>query len=79
MKLDDLRVIVAARSDPRDYPHAAGEEQEVLVYDVDGIRAAPRRSWCTRSPTGRAWSWSAGRSTRPWGSANQKVLGGLDR
>jgi ectoine hydroxylase-related dioxygenase (phytanoyl-CoA dioxygenase family) len=41
MRVDDLRAVVAARTDPRDYPHAADVEQEVLVYDADGVRAAP--------------------------------------
>jgi len=40
-RLDDLRAVLADRTDPADHPHAAGVEQEVLVYDVDGLRAAP--------------------------------------
>jgi len=39
--LDDLITVVGARTDLRDYPHAAAVEREVLVYDADGIRAAP--------------------------------------
>ncbi len=39
--LDDLLAVVADRTDPADYPHAAGVEQEVLVYDAAGLRAAP--------------------------------------
>ncbi|MDN5932633.1 MAG: phytanoyl-CoA dioxygenase family protein [Pseudonocardia sp.] len=39
--LDDLLAVLADRTDPADYPHAAAVEQEVLVYDPDGVRAAP--------------------------------------
>lgn len=40
-QLDDLVQVLTDRTDPADYPHAAGVEQEVLVYDAAGIRAAP--------------------------------------
>lgn len=40
-RLDDLVAVLADRTDPADYPHAAAVEQEVVVYDADGIRAAP--------------------------------------
>lgn len=33
-RLDDLLDVLAERTDPADYPHAAGVEQEVLVYDA---------------------------------------------
>ncbi len=39
--LDDLVDVLTERTDPADYPHSAGVEQEVLVYDADGIRTAP--------------------------------------
>ena len=40
-RIEDLLAVLADRTDPRDYPHASAVEQEVLVYDADGIRAAP--------------------------------------
>ncbi|MCX6464475.1 MAG: phytanoyl-CoA dioxygenase family protein, partial [Pseudonocardiales bacterium] len=39
--LADLLAVLDDRTDPRDFPHAAAVEQEVLVYDADGVRAAP--------------------------------------
>lgn len=39
--LDDLVRVLADRTDPADYPHAAAVEKQVLVYDADGLRAAP--------------------------------------
>lgn len=40
-RLEDLLAVLADRTDPAAYPHAAGVEQEVLVYDLAGLRAAP--------------------------------------
>ncbi|OJY51540.1 phytanoyl-CoA dioxygenase family protein [Pseudonocardia sp. 73-21] len=40
-RLDDLRAVLGERTDPADYPHAAAVEQEIVVYDLDGFRAAP--------------------------------------
>jgi ectoine hydroxylase-related dioxygenase (phytanoyl-CoA dioxygenase family) len=40
-RLDDLRAVLAERTDPAGFPHAGSVEQEVLVYDLDGVRAAP--------------------------------------
>ncbi len=39
--LDDLVHVLTDRTDPADYPHATGVEQEVVVYDAAGLRAAP--------------------------------------
>ncbi len=39
--LDDLLTVVADRTDLAAHPHASAVEQEVLVYDADGLRAAP--------------------------------------
>ncbi len=39
--LADLLDVLSERTDPADYPHASAVEQEVLVYDADGLRAAP--------------------------------------
>lgn len=39
--LDDLVAVLADRTGIADYPHAAEVVDEVLVYDVDGLRAAP--------------------------------------
>ncbi|ODU02031.1 MAG: phytanoyl-CoA dioxygenase [Pseudonocardia sp. SCN 72-86] len=39
--LDDLVAVLADRTDIADYPHAAEVVDEVLVYDSDGLRAAP--------------------------------------
>ena len=39
--LDDLLAVLADRTDAARYPHAVTVEQEVLVYDADGVRAAP--------------------------------------
>lgn len=39
--LDDLLAVLTDRTDLAAYPHAAAVEQEVLVYDADGLRAAP--------------------------------------
>ncbi len=41
MTIADLRTVLADRVDLSEYPHAAAVEQEVLVYDLDGLRAAP--------------------------------------
>jgi ectoine hydroxylase-related dioxygenase (phytanoyl-CoA dioxygenase family) len=38
--LDDLRAVLAERTDPDDFPLAATVEQEVLVYEADRLRAA---------------------------------------
>jgi ectoine hydroxylase-related dioxygenase (phytanoyl-CoA dioxygenase family) len=39
--LADLLDVLTDRTNPADYPHASAVEQEVLVYDADGLRAAP--------------------------------------
>ena len=39
-RLDDLRAVVAERTDPADFPLAATVEQEVLLYEADRLRAA---------------------------------------
>ncbi|MFJ2441511.1 MULTISPECIES: phytanoyl-CoA dioxygenase family protein [unclassified Streptomyces] len=36
--LDDFRASVERRTDARDYPHALGTEQNVLLYDSDTLR-----------------------------------------
>ncbi|MET8409722.1 phytanoyl-CoA dioxygenase family protein [Streptomyces sp. NPDC005195] len=38
--LDAFRALVAERTDPRDYPHAAEVERNVPLYDSDRVRAA---------------------------------------
>ncbi len=40
-RLDEFRALTAQRTRPGDYPHAAGTEQDVLVYDSGRLRAAP--------------------------------------
>ena len=40
-RLEDFVEVLAERTDPADYPHATAIEQEVLVYDRDGLLAAP--------------------------------------
>ncbi len=40
-RLADFVEVLADRTDPARYPHAAAVEQEVLVYDRDGLLAAP--------------------------------------
>lgn len=40
-RLDDLVAVLADRTDPHRYPHAVAVEREVVVYDSDGLRAAP--------------------------------------
>jgi ectoine hydroxylase-related dioxygenase (phytanoyl-CoA dioxygenase family) len=39
-RLDDLRAVLAERTDRGDFPLAATVEQEVLVYEADRLRAA---------------------------------------
>lgn len=41
IRLADLLAVLAERTDPADYPHAVTVEQEVLVYDLGGLRSAP--------------------------------------
>lgn len=40
-RIDDLQAVLSERTDLADFPHASAVEQEVLVYDADGLRAAP--------------------------------------
>ncbi len=40
-RLADFVEVLADRTDPAHYPHAAAVEQEVLLYDRDGLLAAP--------------------------------------
>ena len=40
-RLSDFVEVLADRTDPAHYPHAAAVEQEVLIYDRDGLLAAP--------------------------------------
>jgi ectoine hydroxylase-related dioxygenase (phytanoyl-CoA dioxygenase family) len=40
-RLSDFVEVLAERTDPAQYPHAAAVEQEVLVYDRNGLLAAP--------------------------------------
>ena len=40
-RLEDFVEVLAERTDPAQYPHAAAVEQEVLVYDRNGLLAAP--------------------------------------
>jgi hypothetical protein len=40
-RLTDFVEVLADRTDPTAYPHAAAIEQEVLIYDRDGLLAAP--------------------------------------
>src|SRR4029453_18204647 len=40
-RLEDFVEVLADRTDPARYPHATAIEQEVLVYDRDGLLAAP--------------------------------------
>ncbi len=40
-RLSDFVEVLADRTDPAHYPHAAGVEREVLIYDRDGLLAAP--------------------------------------
>ncbi len=40
-RLEDFVEVLAERTDPAHYPHATAIEQEVLVYDRDGLLAAP--------------------------------------
>ncbi|MBA3907954.1 MAG: phytanoyl-CoA dioxygenase family protein [Pseudonocardiales bacterium] len=40
-RLADFVQVLADRTDPIDYPHAAVIEQEVLIYDREGLLAAP--------------------------------------
>lgn len=39
--IQDLRTVLTDRTDIAEYPNAACVEQQVLVYDLDGLRAAP--------------------------------------
>ena len=39
-RLDEFRALTGQRTRPGDYPHAAGTEQDVLVYDSERLRAA---------------------------------------
>ncbi len=41
-RLDDLLEVLAARTDPADYPNAQGVVEEVLVYDSAQLRRAPQ-------------------------------------
>jgi ectoine hydroxylase-related dioxygenase (phytanoyl-CoA dioxygenase family) len=38
-RLDDFRTVVEQKTDPNDYPHAAGLESNVLLYSADVVRA----------------------------------------
>jgi ectoine hydroxylase-related dioxygenase (phytanoyl-CoA dioxygenase family) len=40
-RLTDFVEVLADRTEPTDYPHAAAIEQEVLIYDREGLLAAP--------------------------------------
>lgn len=40
-RLSDFVEVLADRTDPAHYPHAAAVEQEVLIYERDGLLAAP--------------------------------------
>ncbi len=39
VRLADLLDVVAERTDPHDYPHSSGIEQQVVVYDAQQVRA----------------------------------------
>ncbi|HZZ47696.1 MAG TPA: phytanoyl-CoA dioxygenase family protein [Pseudonocardia sp.] len=40
-RLADLEAVLAERTDPADYPHADGVEQQIVVYTAEGLGAAP--------------------------------------
>ena len=40
-RLEDFVEVLADRTDPAQYPHASAIEQEVLVYDREGLLGAP--------------------------------------
>ena len=42
-RLEDLVAVLAARTDPADFPYAADVVREVLIYDAAALRAAPDR------------------------------------
>ena len=53
-RLEDLVDVLAERTDPADYPHAAEVVDEVLVYGRTGCA----RPWPTGPPTSSPPSWS---------------------
>ena len=70
-RLEDLLEVLAARTDPADYPHADAVVDEVLVYDSARLRRSPRPrcppSWSGRCPTGPAsWCSAAPSPTARW-------------
>ena len=43
-RIEDFVAVLAARTDPADYPYAAELVEEVLVYDAAALRAATDRA-----------------------------------